>query len=130
QEWCRRRRTTESSLYPGGGLQSQVGKEQINIARENYDLQETISRVSMDVRSAINELLLKRAKVRVHNDSVEVFEQELKSEQENFNAGIVGKLNVQRAEVALANERPELFNAQTDLRNSYLRLAELLGVDG
>jgi outer membrane protein TolC len=58
-----------------------------------------------------------------------VFEQELKGEQENFNAGIVGKLNVQRAEVALANEQPELFNAQTDLKNSYLRLAELFGTD-
>jgi len=65
----------------------------------------------------------------VHEDSVRVFEQELKGEQENFNAGIVGKLNVQRADVALANERPELFNAQTDLKNSYLRLAELVGTD-
>jgi Outer membrane protein len=36
---------------------------------------------------------------------------------------------VQRAEVALANERPELFSAQTDLKNSYLRLAELFGTD-
>jgi outer membrane protein TolC len=58
-----------------------------------------------------------------------VLEQELKSEQENFSAGIVAKLNVQRADVALANERPELFNAQTDLKNSYLRVAELLGID-
>jgi len=38
-------------------------------------------------------------------------------------------LNVERAEVALANERPELFNTQTDLKNSYLRLAELFGTD-
>jgi outer membrane protein TolC len=81
------------------------------------------------VRIAFNELLLNRAKVRVHEDSVQVFEQELKGEQENFSAGIVGKLNVQRAEVAVANERPELFNAQTDLKNSYLRLSELLGTD-
>src|SRR5258708_17535679 len=88
-----------------------------------------MSRVTMDVRIAFNELLLNRAKVRVHEDSVRVFEQELKGEQENFNAGIVGKLNVQRAEVALANERPEFFNAQTDLKNSYLRLAELFGTD-
>jgi outer membrane protein TolC len=101
----------------------------LNIAKANYDVQETISRVTMDVRIAFNELLLNRAKVRVHEDSVRVFEQELKGEQENFNAGIVGKLNVQRAEVALANERPELFSAQTDLKNSYLRLAELFGTD-
>jgi outer membrane protein len=119
----------EENLYTGGAVSSQVAIAQLNIAKANYDLQETISRVIMDVRIAFNELLLNRAKVRVHSDSVQVFEQELKSEQENFDAGIVGKLNVQRAEVALANERPELFNAQTDLRNSYLRLAELLGVD-
>ena len=119
----------EQNIYTGGAVGSQVAIAQLNIAKANYDLQETISRVTMDVRIAFNELLLNRAKVRVHEDSVRVFEQELKGEQENFNAGIVGKLNVQRAEVAVANERPELFNAQTDLKNSYLRIAELLGTD-
>jgi len=119
----------EQNLYTGGAVSSQVAIAQLNIAKANYDLQETISRVTMDVRIAFNELLLNRAKVRVHEDSVRVFEQELKGEQGNFNAGIVGKLNVQRAEVALANERPELFNAQTDLKNSYLRLSELFGTD-
>jgi len=119
----------EQNIYTGGAVGSQVAIAQLNIAKANYDLQETISHVTMDVRIAFNELLLNRAKVRVHEDSVRVFEQELKGEQENFNAGIVGKLNVQRAEIALANERPEFFNAQTDLKNSYLRLAELFGVD-
>src|ERR1044071_4409005 len=119
----------EQNLYTGGAVSSQVAIAQLNIAKANYDLHETISRVTMDVRIAFNELLLNRAKVRVHEDSVRICEQELKGEQENFDAGIVGKLNVQRAEVALANERPELFNAQTDLKNSYLRLSELLGTD-
>src|SRR5436305_6305884 len=119
----------EQNLYTGGAVSSQVAIAQLNITKADYDLQETISRVIMDVRIAFNELLLNRAKVNVHEDSVGVFEQELKGEQGNFSAGIVAKLNVQRAEVAIANERPELFNAQTDLRNSYLRLAELLAVD-
>ena len=96
----------EQNLYTGGAVSSQVAIAQLNIAKANYDLQETISRVTMDVRIAFNDLLLNRAKVRVHEDSVRVFDQELKGEQENFDAGIVGKLNVQRAEVALANERP------------------------
>jgi outer membrane protein len=117
----------EQNIYTGGAVGSQVAIAQLNIAKANYDLQETISRVTMEVRIAFNELLLNRAKVRVHQDSVGIFEQELKGEQDNFNAGIVGKLNVQRAEIALANERPELFNAETELKNSYLRLAELFG---
>jgi outer membrane protein len=119
----------EQNLYTGGAVASEVAIAQLNIAKANYELQETINRVTMDVRIAFNELLLNRAKVRVREDSVRVLDEELKSQQENFNAGIVGKLNVQRAEVALANERPELFNAQTELKNSYLRLAELFGTD-
>ena len=119
----------EQNIYTGGAVGSQVAIAQLNIAKATYDLQETISRITMEVRIAFNELLLNRAKIRVHEDSVRVFEQELKGEQENFNAGIVGKLNVQRAEIALANERPEFFTAQTDLKNSYLRMAELFGTD-
>ena len=91
--------------------------------------EEITNRVAMDVRIAFNELLLNRAKVRVREDSVRVLEEELKSQQERLHAGIVGTLNVRRAEVALANERPELVNAQTQLKNSYLRLGELCGIE-
>src|SRR5205085_890703 len=70
-----------------------------------------------------------RAKIRVGEDSVRVLEEELKTQQERLKAGTVGTLNVERAQVALANERPELINAQTQLKNSYLRLAELMGMN-
>jgi outer membrane protein TolC len=119
----------EQNLYTGGAVPSQVAIARLNIEKPNYELQEVASRVAMEVRIAFNELLLNRAKVRVRQDSVRVLDEELKSQQQGFNAGIVGKLNVQRAEVALANERPELFNAQTQLRNSYLRLGDLFGAD-
>jgi outer membrane protein TolC len=119
----------EQNLYTGGAVPSQVAIAQLNIDKANYELQEIVSRVTMDVRIAFNELLLNRSKVRVREDSVAVLEQELNSQQQSFNAGIVGKLNVQRAEVALANERPELFNTQTQLQNSYLRLGDLFGLD-
>jgi outer membrane protein len=120
----------DQNLYTGGAVTSQVAIARLNIDKANYELQETVSRVTLDVRIAFNELLLNRAKVRVRQDSVRVLDEELKSQQQSFSAGIVGKLNVQRAEVALANEQPELFNAQTELKNSYLRLAELFGTDG
>ena len=63
----------EQNLYTGGAVRSQVAIAQLNIAKANYDLQETISRVTMDVRIAFNELLLNRAKLRVHEDSVAGF---------------------------------------------------------
>jgi outer membrane protein TolC len=101
----------------------------LNVEKQNYELQEIANRVAMDVRIAFNELLLNRAKIRVRQDSVRVLDEELKSQQQSFNAGIVSNLNVQRAQVALANERPELFNAETQLKNSYLRLGDLFGTE-
>ena len=119
----------DQNLYTGGAVTSQVAIARLSMDKANYELQEIVSRVTMDVRIAFNELLLNRAKVHVREESVRVLDEELKNQQEQLSAGIVGKLNVQRAEVALANERPELFNAQTELKNSYLRLAELFGTD-
>src|SRR5213594_4163163 len=119
----------EQNLYTGGAVTSQVAIARLNIEKQGYEFQEVADRVTMDVRIAFNELLLNRAKIRVREDSVRVLDEELKNQQEQLSAGIVSKLNVQRAEVALANERPELFNAQTELKNSYLRLAELFGTD-
>jgi outer membrane protein len=116
------------NVYTAGAVASQVAIARLNVEKQEYELQEVASRVAMDVRIAFNELLLNRAKVRVHEDSVRVLEEELKSQNERLGAGIVGTLNVQRAEVALGNERPELYNAQTQLKNSYLQLGELCGI--
>jgi outer membrane protein TolC len=119
----------EQNLYTGGAVTSQVAIAQLNVDKANYELQEIASRVKMDVRIAFNELLLNRAKIHVREESVRVLDEDLSNQQERLNTGIASKLNVQRAEVALANERPELFNAQTELKNSYLRLSELFGTD-
>ncbi len=119
----------DQNLYTGGAVTSQVAIARLNIEKQTYELQEIASRVAMDVRIAFNELLLNRAKVRVRQDSVRVLDEQLESQQQSFSAGIVSNLNVQRAEVALANERPELFNAETQLKNSYLRLGDLFGTE-
>lgn len=117
------------NVYTGGAVSSRVAIAKLKIEKQNYELEETINRVTMDVRIASYDLLLNRAKVRVHEDSVRALEEELRTQQERLHAGIVGTLNVRRAEVALANERPELINANTQLKNSYLRLGELFGID-
>jgi outer membrane protein TolC len=115
------------NLYTGGAVTSQVAIARLNLEKGKLELQSVSSRVAMDVRIAFNELLLNRAKIRVHEQSVAVLQEELKTQQDRLSAGMVGQLNVRRAEVALANERTELIDAQTQLKNSFLRLGELLG---
>lgn len=117
------------NLYTGGAVTNQVAIAQLQIEKQECELQEVRNKVAMDTRVAFYDLLLNRAKVNVRENSVRVLNEELRSQDERLHAGIVGKLNVQRAQVALSNEQPELANAKTQLTNSYLRLSELFGTD-
>jgi outer membrane protein TolC len=115
------------NLYTGGAITSQKAIAQLNLEKQELELKAVSDRVAMDVRVAYNELLLNQARVRVHEQSFGVLEQELKTQQERFSAGLVGQLNVHRAEVAAANQKTEVIDAQTQVNSSYLRLGELLG---
>ena len=117
------------NLYTGGATTNQVAIAQLNSAKQQDEFAAVTDRVTMDVRLAFYELLLNREKIRVREQSVAVLREELKSQRERLSAGTVGPLDASRAEVALANEEPELVQAQTDLRNSYLRLSDLCGID-
>jgi outer membrane protein TolC len=117
------------NLYTGGAITSQLAIARLIEEKRTLEYQALVNRVSMDVRLAFYDVLLNRAKIRVREQSVRVLEEELKSQRERFESGTVGSLNVSRAEVALANEQPELIDAQTSLQNSNLRLGQLIGVD-
>lgn len=117
------------NVYTGGAVSNQVGIAELMIERQRCELEEVRNRVAMDVRVGFYDLLLNRAKVRVRENSVRALGEEVKTQEERLRAGIVGTLNVGRAQVALANEQPELANAKTQLQNSYLRLGELFGID-
>jgi outer membrane protein len=117
------------NVYTGGAVSSQVAIAELAIEKQRCELEEVRNKVALDVRVAFYDLLLNRSKVKVRENSVRVLNEELKTQDERLKAGIVGTLNVHRAQVALANEEPELANAKTQLRNSYLRLGELFGID-
>jgi outer membrane protein TolC len=116
------------NVYSSGAAKALVKIARLNEEKRQLELAAVTNRVVMDLRIAYSELLLNRAKIGVRQESLRVMQEELKSQQERFVAGTVGELNVRRADVALANEQPELVDAQTRLQNSYLRLNELCGV--
>lgn len=117
------------NLYTGGAVSSATAIARLNYEKQELELQAVIDRVTMDVRVAYYELLMNRAKIKVQEQALGVFREELKTQRERLTAGTVGELNVRRAEVAVANAEPDLIDVQTQLRLSYLRLAELFGID-
>jgi outer membrane protein TolC len=116
------------NVYSGGAVRSSVAIARLIQEQRELELAAVVNRVAMDLRVAYYELLLNRSKIGVREQSVRVMQEELKTQQERFSAGTVGELNVRRAEVSLANEQPELFDAQAHLQNSYLRVGELCGL--
>jgi outer membrane protein TolC len=116
-------------LYTGGANGSRMEIARLKQRKAQAELASTTAQVEMNVRLAFSELLLDRERIHVREQSVGVLRQELQSQRERLKAGTVGELNVRRAQVSVANEEPELFQARSDLQNSYLRLGELLGRD-
>ena len=118
------------NLYSAGANKARVAIARMIEEKRALELAAVEQRVAMDLRVAYYELLLNREKIDVRQQSLQVMRDELRAQEERFAAGTVGELNVRRAEVSLANEQPELFDAQTRLENSYLRVNELCGVTG
>src|SRR5476649_352977 len=87
------------NLYTGGAVTSQRAIAHLIEEKQTLEYQALVNRVTMDVRVAFYDVLLNRAKIHVREQSVGVFQEELKTQQERLSAGIVGALNVSRAEV-------------------------------
>lgn len=117
------------NVYTAGAVKGRLAIARLVEEKRNLELAALVDRVGMDLRVAYYDLLLNRAKIDVRLQSVRVMQEELQAQQERFVAGTVGELNVRRADVALANEQPELIDAQARLQNSYLRLNELCGFE-
>src|SRR5437763_9667476 len=60
----------QHNVYTGGAVSNQVAIARLNIEKQDYVFQEVVNRVAMDVRVADYELLLNRAKIPVHEDSL------------------------------------------------------------
>lgn len=117
------------NIYTGGAVHAHVSIAKLIEQKRELELRALEARVAMDVRVAFYDVLLNRAKMAVREQSVRVLQEELQSQRDRLAAGIVGELNVHRAEVALANEQPELIDAETRLQNSRLQLSTLLGIE-
>ena len=79
------------------------------------------------VRLAYYDVLLAAQEITVNEASVNLLQKELDDQQRRYDAGTVPKLNVLRAEVALANQRPALIQSRNNYRIAKNNLCNLLG---
>ena len=114
-------------IYEGGKLiaaiQAASATKKQSIAQDQTQVADTL----LAVRLAYYDVLLAAQQITVNEASVKLLQKELDDQQRRFDAGTVPHFNVLRAEVALANAKPNLFHATSQYRVSKNVLANLLG---
>ena len=79
-------------------------------------------------RLAFYQTLFAEAAIDVRQQAIDLLSAQLKDQTDRFNAGSVGQINVNRAQVSLANEQPSLLDAQSAVQTAYVNLSQLIGV--
>jgi outer membrane protein TolC len=116
-------------IYSGGQVAAAQRIAKFTEDASYYSLRDIIDRVISDVRKQFYAVLLNRALITVQEESIRLLEDELQNQQSRFEAGTVPRFNVLRAEVELANARPELIRARNNYFVSQLQLAKTLGIN-
>jgi len=116
-------------LYDGGaavsGIRAAISDEQ----SAYYRLRGVIDRVISTVKINFHQVVLNRALIIANQQSVDLLAEQLKDQENRYQAGTVPRFNVLQAEVALANAKPPLIQAQNSYRISMYTLVRLLGMD-
>ena len=120
-------RLTET-VYAGGAVHGRMDIARLQKESRWLDYQATVDRVIMDVRIAFYDVLRNQSDIVVHERAVGFLSEQVKNESARLDVGTGQRLNVLRAEVNLALEQSALVDSRNRLRNSYLRLSELLAI--
>ncbi len=115
------------SIYEGGKMLAAVRAAKVTKEQVLAQYQTTIADTLLATRVAYYDVLLAAQQITVHEASVNLLQNELEDQQRRYDAGTVPHFNVLRAEVAVANERPNLIRARNDNRIAKNNLANLLG---
>ncbi|MFZ1072019.1 MAG: TolC family protein [Verrucomicrobiia bacterium] len=115
------------SIYEGGKLVAALRAASVTKQQALAQYQTVISDTLLATRVAYYDVLLAAQQITVHEASVNLLQKELEDQQRRYNAGTVPHFNVLRAEVAVANERPNLIQARNNYRIAKNNLSNLLG---
>ena len=116
-------------LYDGGATISSIRAAIASEHGSYFQLRATIDQVISDVKINFSEIVLNRALIIANQQSVDLLTEQLKDQRNRYEAGTVPRFNVLQAEVALANAKPPLIQAQNNYRVSMYQLVRLLGMD-
>jgi TolC family type I secretion outer membrane protein len=115
------------SIYEGGRMTAAFRAADATKQQALAQFQTVVADTLLATRVAYYDVLLAAQQITVHEASVNLLQKELEDQQHRLDAGTVPKFNVLRADVAVANERPNLIQARNNYRIAKNNLSNLLG---
>ncbi len=116
------------NLYSAGRVRAQVDIAKRSTLAAEMAYKAALETVALAARTAALQVLLAEANLGVRQEGVDILGRQLESARGQFNAGQVPQINVSRVEVNVANERPALYQTQSEIAQAYLALAQAMGV--
>jgi outer membrane protein len=126
QSWSTDIRLVQS-LYEGGRMTSALRAARLTKEQALLQYQTVVLDTLLSVRTNYYDVLLAEQQITVREASVKLLQQELEDQKRRYDAGTVPRFNVLRAEVAVANARPQLIRARNAYRIAKNNLVNLLG---
>lgn len=115
------------ALYAGGGIKSALDAQKVVREAALLDLRAVINDALLEVRTRFFNVLLARETIKVEEQNVKLLEEQLVNAKNRFEAGSVSNFEVLRAEVALANAKPQLIRARNAYRTTTDQLRQSVG---
>jgi outer membrane protein TolC len=116
-------------IFDGGATISGIKAGSAAYDSAFFSLRSIIDNVVSQVINQFYQVILNRALIVAQEQNVSLLQQQVKDQQNRYEAGTVPRFNVLQAEVALANAMPPLIQVQNAYRISTYQLVRLLGMD-
>lgn len=116
-------------IFTGGRLISGYKQANYNLMATQETIRQKEQETIFNVKKAFYGYLLARKFLEVAQESVDLAEKHLTNVKNLYEVGMATKLDLLRAEVQLANLKPQLIKARNGLEVAELALKNLIGLD-
>ena len=116
-------------IFDGGATISGIKAGSAAYDSAFFSLRSIIDNIVSQVINQFYQVILNRALIVAQEQNVSLLQQQVKDQQNRYEAGTVPRFNVLQAEVALANAMPPLIQARNAYRISTYQLVKLLGME-
>jgi outer membrane protein len=120
--------TLSYPLYTGGRVEGLVSQAKLGLAVADLNVAKSLQQVKLDATNAYFTVLQSKNLLELNRESVERLEAHLRNFQRQYDVGTVGKSDVLRSEVELADAKQNLIKAQNTFDVAIVALNTVLAL--